>query len=94
VEANDTFGLFNLGHVLLLRHVQIGPHHLPRLPPVTLVNPLVTDTGTIPAGTIVDSYFFAVNSFTLTTVNTSVTFTGPRNFLARLEVRAQIERGT
>jgi hypothetical protein len=44
---------------------------------VTLVNPLVTDTGTIPAGTIVDSYFFAANSFTLTTVNTSVTFASP-----------------
>ncbi len=44
---------------------------------VLLAAPLVTDTGTIAAGTFVDSYFFAVNSFTLTTVNTSVTFDVP-----------------
>jgi hypothetical protein len=44
---------------------------------VTLVNPLVTDTGTIPAGTIVDSYFFAVNTFPLVIANTSVTFNTP-----------------
>jgi hypothetical protein len=43
----------------------------------TLVNPLVMDTGTIPAGTIVDSYFFAVNSSILTVVDTSVTFNSP-----------------
>jgi hypothetical protein len=43
---------------------------------VTLLNPLVTDTGTIPAGTIVDSYFFAVNSSIEHFVNTSVTFDG------------------
>jgi hypothetical protein len=41
---------------------------------VTLLSPLVTDTGTIAAGVTVDSYWFAVNSFTLTTVDTSVTF--------------------
>src|SRR6266478_5515464 len=28
----------------------------------TLLNPLVTDTGTIAAGTIINSYLFAVNS--------------------------------
>jgi hypothetical protein len=44
---------------------------------VTLVNPLVTDTGIIPAGATVDSYFFAVNSYTETVVNTSVTFSTP-----------------
>jgi hypothetical protein len=44
---------------------------------VLLGNPLVTDTGTIPAGTSIDSYFFAVNSFTQATVNTSVTFASP-----------------
>jgi hypothetical protein len=44
---------------------------------VTLANPLVTDTGTIAAGVTVDSYWFAVNSFTLTTVDTSVTFNVP-----------------
>jgi hypothetical protein len=44
---------------------------------VTLLSPLVTDTGTIAAGVAVDSYWFAVNSFTLTTVDTSVTFNVP-----------------
>jgi hypothetical protein len=44
---------------------------------VTLLSPLVTDTGTIAAGVTVDSYWFAVNSFTLTTVDTSVTFNVP-----------------
>jgi hypothetical protein len=44
---------------------------------VTLVNPLVTDTGTIPTGTIVDSYFFAVNTFPLVIADTSVTFNTP-----------------
>ena len=29
---------------------------------VTLANPLVTDTGTIAAGTLVNSYFVALNS--------------------------------
>jgi hypothetical protein len=43
----------------------------------TLLNPLVTDTGTIAAGTIVDSYFFAVNSNIEYVVNTSVTFSTP-----------------
>jgi hypothetical protein len=42
----------------------------------TLVNPLVTDTGTIAAGTLVDSYFFALNSSNEYFVNTSVTFNG------------------
>jgi hypothetical protein len=41
-----------------------------------LTAPLVTDTGTIAAGTLVNSYFFAVNTFAEaeTVVNTSVTF--------------------
>jgi hypothetical protein len=43
----------------------------------TLLNPLVTDTGTIAAGTIINSYFFAVNSSVETFVNTSVTFGDP-----------------
>jgi hypothetical protein len=43
----------------------------------TLLNPLVTDTGTIAAGTIINSYFFAVNSSVETFVNTSVTFSDP-----------------
>src|SRR5262249_3815746 len=42
---------------------------------VTLAAPLVTDTGTIPAGTVVDSYFVALNRLpTAITVDTSVTF--------------------
>jgi hypothetical protein len=44
---------------------------------VTLANPLVTDTGTIAAGTLVDSYFVALNSSIEAIVNTSVTFSGP-----------------
>jgi hypothetical protein len=44
---------------------------------VTLLNPLVTDTGTIAAGTTINSYFFAVNSSVETFVNTSVTFGDP-----------------
>jgi len=44
---------------------------------VMLVNPLVTDTGIIPAGTVVDSYFFALNANTDTVANTSVTFSAP-----------------
>jgi hypothetical protein len=43
----------------------------------TLLNPLVTDTGTIAAGTTINSYFFAVNSSVETFVNTSVTFGDP-----------------
>jgi hypothetical protein len=43
----------------------------------TLANSLVMDTGTIPAGTVIDSYFFAVNSNIETFVNTSVTFSTP-----------------
>jgi hypothetical protein len=43
---------------------------------ITLSQPLTTDTGIIAAGTIVDSYFFAVNVLQATPVivNTSVTF--------------------
>jgi hypothetical protein len=43
---------------------------------VMLANDLVTDTGTIAAGTLVDSYFFAVNVLQTSSVivNTSVTF--------------------
>jgi hypothetical protein len=41
---------------------------------VVLASPLVTDTGTIAAGTIVNSYFFAVNAAVEAIVNTSVTF--------------------
>jgi hypothetical protein len=41
---------------------------------ITLAAPLVTDTGVIPAGTVVDSYFFALNSAIEYVVNTSVTF--------------------
>jgi hypothetical protein len=41
---------------------------------VMLVAPLVTDTGTIAAGTLVDSYFFALNSATEYVIDTSVTF--------------------
>jgi hypothetical protein len=46
---------------------------------VMLANDLVTDTGTIAAGTFVDSYFFAVNAFSAggITVDTSVTFDVP-----------------
>jgi hypothetical protein len=46
---------------------------------VLLLAPLVTDTGVIAAGTMVDSYFFAVNTFAdnETIVNTSVTFNVP-----------------
>ena len=41
-----------------------------------MASPLVTDTGTIAAGTIVNSYFFAVNAAVEAIVNTSVTFSG------------------
>ena len=46
---------------------------------VTLLAPLVTDTGTIAAGTLVNSYFFAVNTFGAneTVADTSVTFSTP-----------------
>ena len=46
---------------------------------VTLLAPLVTDTGVIAAGTTVNSYFFAVNTFSQfeTVVDTSVTFSTP-----------------
>jgi hypothetical protein len=46
---------------------------------VTLLAPLVTDTGTIAAGTVVNSYFFAENTPVpgLSGVNTSVTFDFP-----------------
>jgi hypothetical protein len=44
---------------------------------VTLAAPLITDTGTIAAGTTVNSYFFAVNSSIEYVVNTSVTFDSP-----------------
>jgi hypothetical protein len=44
---------------------------------VTLASPLVTDTGTIAAGTLVDSYFVALNSSIESIVNTSVTFSAP-----------------
>ena len=46
---------------------------------VMLANDLVTDTGTIAAGTAVDSYFFAVNVLQANPVivNTSVTFDVP-----------------
>jgi len=44
----------------------------------TLVAPLVMDTGTVAAGTTVDSYYFALNRGTgPLTVDTSVTFSGP-----------------
>ena len=43
---------------------------------VTLASPLVTDTGTIAAGTVVDSQFFAVNSDAEAVVDTSATFDG------------------
>ena len=41
---------------------------------VLLGAPLVMDTGIIPAGALVNSYFFALNANTDTHVNTSVTF--------------------
>jgi hypothetical protein len=44
---------------------------------VVLVAPLVTDTGVIAAGTVVNSYFFAVNAINEFTANTSVTFSAP-----------------
>src|ERR1700730_534353 len=44
---------------------------------VTLLNPLVTDTGTIAAGTLVNSYFFALNALPGAIVDTSVTFSSP-----------------
>ena len=43
---------------------------------VVLAAPLVTDTGTIPAGTVVDSAFFALNSAVGAVVDTSATFDG------------------
>jgi hypothetical protein len=53
-----------------------GPYQVifPEKQSVMLLAPLVTDTGTIAAGTFVDSYFFAVNSFLGDSVTTSVTF--------------------
>src|ERR1700730_103785 len=44
---------------------------------VTLSAPLFTDTATIPAGTVVDSYFVAFNSRDLTTANAWVQFNVP-----------------
>jgi hypothetical protein len=44
---------------------------------ITLLNDLVMDTGTIAAGTVVDSYFFAVNADVITFADTSVTFNVP-----------------
>jgi hypothetical protein len=41
---------------------------------VTLAAPLFTDTSTIPAGTVVDSYFVAFNQENLTTLNAWVQF--------------------
>jgi PEP-CTERM motif len=43
---------------------------------VTLVTALTTDTGVIPAGTVVDSQFLAVNSASSQTLNSSATFNG------------------
>lgn len=43
---------------------------------VTLTSALVTDTGTIPAGTVVDSQFFATNSVAAITLSSSATFDG------------------
>jgi len=42
-----------------------------------LLNPLVTDTGTIAARTPVSSYFFALNALPGAIVDTSVTFSSP-----------------
>jgi hypothetical protein len=44
---------------------------------VMLANPLIMDTGVIPAGTLVSSYFLAVNDNVGTNVNTTVTFSTP-----------------
>ena len=44
---------------------------------ITLLNDLVMDTGTIAAGTVVNSYFFAVNADVITFADTSVTFNVP-----------------
>ena len=47
---------------------------------VLLTNPLATDTGIIAAGTVVNSYFFGLNSFDCCNnilVDTSITFDGP-----------------
>ena len=47
---------------------------------VTLASALATDTGTIAAGTIVNSYFFGLNSFDCCNniiADTSITFNGP-----------------
>jgi hypothetical protein len=54
------------------------PHQIifPERKGVTLANDLITDTGKIAAGTLVDSYFFALNSSVETFVDTSVTFSG------------------
>lgn len=43
---------------------------------VTLVTALATDTGVIPAGTVVDSQFFALNGVSTQTLNSSATFNG------------------
>src|SRR3984885_14348224 len=43
---------------------------------ITLDTPLTTDTGMIPAGTVIDSQFFAVNSVSAHTLNSSATFNG------------------
>src|SRR5262245_50889119 len=53
-----------------------GPYQVifPEKQGVMLAAPLITDTGTIAAGTLVDSYFFAVNSLLGDNVTTSVTF--------------------
>ena len=55
---------------------------------ITLLNDLKTDTGTISAGTVVDSYFFAVNANDLTTADTRVTFSGARALFSMTFCRA------
>jgi PEP-CTERM motif len=52
----------------------------------TLATPLVTDTGTIPAGTVVDSQYVAFNAVTRFNQNTTVTLDGTVLGLAYLDV--------
>jgi hypothetical protein len=44
---------------------------------VTLATPLTTDTGVIPAGTAVDSYFVAFNTTTITSATAWINFDAP-----------------
>jgi hypothetical protein len=57
---------------------------------VTLAAPLVTDTGTIPAGTVVDSQYVAFNNLTVLNQTTTVTLDGMVLGLAYVDVGAGV----